>query len=167
MSINRTKLLKLIRLQNIIRLLIMLSEQFILILNKLNISGYRAAKDLGVTQTTISNIKKGTQPSTKIILSMVELYNVNPMWMFLNEGEMFLSAEQKRLGIEPGDTEGLPVSEINLKVDHKNKSVSLVNDPAIEYAVKKQTIQFDIIIENNKVKEISGVRVVESKEFNL
>jgi len=144
-----------------------LFSRFIEVLDSKGVSAYRAAIDLGTSQTVISKIKAGRDPNVRLVSKIIEVYRVNPNWLLFGTGEMLLSAEQKRLGIEPGDTEGLPVSEINLKVNHKNKSVSLVNDPAIEYAVKKQTIQFDIIIENNKVKEISGVRVVESKEFNL
>lgn len=144
-----------------------INSQFIIVLNKMGLTKYRAAIDLGTSPTQLAKIEGGRDPNIHLVNKMIGVYGINPMWMFLGQGEMLLADEQKRLGIVSGDTEGLSVSEINLKVDNKNKTVSVVNEPEAPYADKKQTVQFDIVIEKNEIKEISGVRIVESKEFDL
>jgi len=123
---------------------------------------------LGMRDTTIRNIlKERNKPSYDVIIKIISTFvDISPIWLLQGNGEMLLADEQKRLGIKSGDTKMLSSSNASFELDHIKKTAR-VSEPKAPYYAKKQTVQFDIIIEQNEIKEISGVRIVESKEFDL
>lgn len=140
--------------------MISLSNQFIIILNKLNVSGYRAALDLGVSQTTIANIKKGGNPSTELLLSIITVYGINANWLLFGQGEMLALDEMKRLGIEEDDLSEVPRENLKLKVDHTNKKIALAEDPA-SYETET-TLHLAIKVKGNKVISVNNIPVSDS-----
>lgn len=64
---------------------------------RLNLSQNAFGKMLGITKQTIINYEKGriTLPKT-FILSLKELFSVNPNWLEKGEGEMFIQPDTIR-----------------------------------------------------------------------
>lgn len=65
------------------------SERILEAMEKLNISGYRVQKDLGISQGTITNYRKGIyQPRQKTIEEFAKTYGVNITWLLTGQGDM-------------------------------------------------------------------------------
>lgn len=76
-------------------------KNFKVIINNLELRGFggptRIAGKMGYTTTTqLNSVLAGeSQLSTKAIISLIENLNVNPAYLFLGQGEMFLSEESE------------------------------------------------------------------------
>lgn len=78
-----------------------LLKNFKVILNNLELQGFggptRIASKMGYTTTTqLNSVLAGeSQLSTKAIISLIENLNVNPTYLFLGKGEIFLTEESE------------------------------------------------------------------------
>lgn len=68
------------------------SERFAQLIEVLNFNPNSLSKKLGVTQPTIKKLETGaTLPNGKVLIPLLELFNVNINWLLGGKGEMFLS----------------------------------------------------------------------------
>lgn len=64
------------------------------IINQNGISDSQFAKEMETAQTTISNMfQRDSEPRSDLLEKIITLYNVNPKWLLLGEGDMFLKEE--------------------------------------------------------------------------
>ena len=73
-------------------ILMAVSERFAQLIEVLNFNPNSLSKKLGVTQPTIKKLETGaTLPNGKVLIPLLELFNVNINWLLGGKGEMFLS----------------------------------------------------------------------------
>ncbi|MBI1307675.1 MAG: helix-turn-helix domain-containing protein [Bacteroidetes bacterium] len=128
-----------------------LHEKIFAVLDHLNITAYRAAKELGTSDAVLSKIKKGQTPSAKLLESIVQVYNVNPMWLMTGKGEMFLSTalQQVQKNIE----------KINSSQGYrKAQELSITNDPNPVGELDQRIITID-----QKDESGANVMVIDTK----
>ncbi len=57
-------------------------------------SSSEVAERIGTHQPTISFIKKGQRsPTVDMICNLCDIYNINPSWLLLGKGDMFLKSQ--------------------------------------------------------------------------
>jgi transcriptional regulator with XRE-family HTH domain len=63
------------------------------LLDSLKVNGNQLAKELNLSQTSISRILGGnTLPSSKVLIPLAKKYpKINLTWLLIGEGEMFIS----------------------------------------------------------------------------
>ncbi|WMX17168.1 helix-turn-helix transcriptional regulator [Aureispira sp. CCB-E] len=68
-------------------------QRFEDLLIRLKINGSQLARELGISQTSVSRILSGsTLPSSKVLIPLVEKYpTVNLTWLLVGKGEMFVN----------------------------------------------------------------------------
>lgn len=92
--------------------------------NELDVSQKDFAKAVGVSQQMISDIFNNKKKvGEKIVMGVLENYNVNPLWLIKGEGEMFTNNQKLTIVSEP-ENEG-----------HK-KTASVDEEAVVEYLVK-------------------------------
>jgi transcriptional regulator with XRE-family HTH domain len=68
------------------------------VIDALGLNATELARDLNVTKSTISNVINGNSlPSSKVLMPLGEVFNVNINWLLLGQGEMFLNGEQSKI----------------------------------------------------------------------
>ena len=61
----------------------------------LEISQKMFAKNIGVLPSVLSEVEREvTKPNYSILMKMAETFDVNPSWVLLNHGDMFLSSQR-------------------------------------------------------------------------
>jgi len=112
-----------------------LQSRFMQVLEELKVSSYRAAKDLGTSQAVLSKIKHGQTPSAQLLVSIIEVYEVDALWLMTGAGNMetpkwlkhhrsFIKESQKNETTEPkmdieSELKDLKKDVLELKVEIK------------------------------------------------
>ncbi|BDS10887.1 helix-turn-helix domain-containing protein [Aureispira anguillae] len=73
------------------------NERFTQLIKTLSFTPNSLSKELNVTQPTIKKLEKGeTLPNAKVLIPLLERFNVNINWLLGGEGEMFLNSSSSR-----------------------------------------------------------------------
>jgi transcriptional regulator with XRE-family HTH domain len=110
----------------------------------LNKTQAQMADELGIYQSTITNIEVGkTFPGIKYIHYFHKEYNLNDNWLLNNSGELFISEEEKK---------ALPPSRINCHVLRDNPTyaqyvemMELMKIPVIEQVILAKLAEMKVI----------------------
>lgn len=70
-------------------------QRFESLLIELKINGSQLARELGISQTSVSRILNGsTLPSSKVLIPLLKAYpQLDIKWLLIGEGEMFLNSQ--------------------------------------------------------------------------
>ncbi|MCD6201831.1 MAG: hypothetical protein J7K46_08500 [Bacteroidales bacterium] len=131
-----------------------LRQNFARILRTLEGKGFKTtqiAKKMGYTTTTqLHNVLEGDSIlSTKAIMRIIENLNVNPLYLFLGKGEMFLSDED--------------VSEVE-KLRKENRELLQKHNEALKTIVELNEIIKQLEKKNDALIEISSAAIKYHKE---
>jgi transcriptional regulator with XRE-family HTH domain len=75
-----------------------INDRFKELIKTLSFTPNSLSKELNVTQPTIKKLEKGeTLPNAKVLIPLLERYNVNINWLLGGQGEMFLKAEESSI----------------------------------------------------------------------
>lgn len=67
------------------------NDRFTQLIRILNFTPNSLSKELNVTQPTIKKLEKGeTLPNAKVLIPLLERFNVNINWLLSGQGEIFL-----------------------------------------------------------------------------
>lgn len=73
-------------------MLMPINDRFTELIKALSFTPNSLSKELNVTQPTIKKLEKGeTLPNAKVLIPLLERYNVNINWLLGGQGEMFLT----------------------------------------------------------------------------
>ncbi len=80
-----------------------MKERLLKILKQYNLTSTRFADELGVQRSGISHILSGrNQPSYDFIVKLMKQYpEINPDWLIMGNGNMFRTAANEKINIEP------------------------------------------------------------------
>lgn len=74
---------------------------------KLNLSQLEMGEILGIKQSSYSHLESGdTLPTLEHIYIMVKKHNINPLWLFIGIGDMFINNNNAK-NITNGTNEGI------------------------------------------------------------
>lgn len=95
------------------------------LLYALNINATELATRLSVTKSTISSALNGNSlPSSKVLMPLGEVFNVNINWLLLGQGEMFLNGDQSNVNKtnfnNSRNSSGEDVKSLKKEIQHLN-----------------------------------------------
>jgi transcriptional regulator with XRE-family HTH domain len=134
-----------------------INERFLIILDKLNISAYKMAKELGSSEAVLSNIKNGkNKPSIEIIEKILNNYKViNPRWLLIGEGEMFNDPTDQTTNTFQAKEETSQPEKDHKMIDHLLKEVEDLKSQRDEYKMENKELK----VESKRLnEEISKLR---------
>lgn len=74
------------------------NDRFKELIKVLSFTPNSLSKELNVTQPTIKKLEKGeTLPNAKVLIPLLERYNVNINWLLGGQGKMFLDGEESSI----------------------------------------------------------------------
>jgi len=69
----------------------MINKRFVMIRKNPALSQLEMSRKLGIPVTTISTIENDRQlPTLAIIISLIDIFNISPLWLLKGEGEMYI-----------------------------------------------------------------------------
>lgn len=113
-----------------------MKDRLLKILKQYNLTSTRFADELGVQRSGISHILSGrNQPSYDFIVKLMKQYpEINPDWLIMGKGNMFRTAVNEKIGIEPDlfgqiepeKTHQIPAAAAVISEDDKSTKVTYV-----------------------------------------
>jgi DNA-binding XRE family transcriptional regulator len=68
-----------------------INKRFVMIRKNSSLSQLEMSRKLGIPVTTISTIENDRQlPTLAIIISLIDIFNISPLWILKGEGEMYI-----------------------------------------------------------------------------
>ena len=167
-----------------------LQQNFACILRTLEGKGMKPtgiAKSIGYTTTTQLNSTLAGESilSTKAIIGLIENLNINPTYLFLGKGEMFLTDETEIENLKKENYEGIQrhneaiktITELNdiiKKLEKRNADLIDLSSAAIKYHKEQKN---DEQINSDKVNDLNkrlieilkyyGLMKLEENEINI
>ena len=73
----------------------MINKRFVMIRKNSALSQLEMSRKLGIPVTTISTIENDRQlPTLAIIISLIDIFNISPLWLLKGEGEIYLKGKE-------------------------------------------------------------------------
>jgi transcriptional regulator with XRE-family HTH domain len=109
------------------------NDRFKELIKTLSFTPNSLSKELNVTQPTIKKLEKGeTLPNAKVLIPLLERYNVNINWLLGGQGEMFLE------NLEYNNEKGIDENKTTTQIGHYNNGS---NSNTIENTFLKSKIE--------------------------
>lgn len=96
------------------------------LLYTLDITATELATKLSVTKSTISSALNGNSlPSSKVLMPLGEVFNVNINWLLLGQGEMFLKGQESDVDkADPGNSRDSKCTDVK----YLKKEIKYLNE---------------------------------------